>query len=91
MAEDLTAHDDRRRRCPMLGHDVPFAYCRAPARELPCRRIFDCWWETFDVRAFIGEHFSHQDIAQILAPPKNKTATLIELIEKARRANDSGP
>jgi len=91
MAHDITAHDHRRRRCPMLGHDVPFSYCRAPARDLPCRRIFDCWWETFDVRAFLSSHFSEDDIARILAPPKHKTVTLVELIERARKANEPQP
>ena len=91
MAEDITAHDGRRRRCPMLGHDVPFSYCRTPGRQLPCSRIFDCWGETFDVGAFIRRHFSQDDIARILAPPKDKAASLIELIEKARKASESGP
>ena len=91
MDDDITAHDRRRRRCPMLGHDVPFSYCRAPARDLPCRRIFDCWWETFDVRAFLERHFSEDDVARILAPPKDKAATLIELIERARKANKPEP
>jgi hypothetical protein len=91
MADEITAHDRRRRRCPMLGHDVPFSYCRAPGRRLPCGRIADCWGETFDVGAFIRRHFSQDDIARILAPPKDKAASLIELIEKARKANESGP
>jgi len=91
MDDDITAHDRRRRRCPMLGNDVPFSYCRAPARDLPCRRIFDCWWETFDVRAFLGGHFTEDDIARILAPPKDRTVTLIELIERARKANEPHP
>ena len=91
MAEDITAHDARRRRCPMLGHDVPFSYCRTPGRQLPCSRIFDCWWETFDVETFLRGHFSEDQIAEILAPRKDKAATLIELIEKARKANEPKP
>jgi len=74
----------------MLGHTVPFSYCRAPGRDLPCGRIFDCWWETFDVVAFIRAHFSEADIARITAPPPDKRATLVELIERARRAKESG-
>ncbi len=91
MAEDITAHDARRRRCPMLGHDVPFSYCRAPGRQLPCSRILDCWWQTFDVRAFIRQHLSEEDIARTLAPRKDKAATIIDLIEKARKANEPKP
>ncbi len=91
MADRITAHDGRRRRCPMLGHDVPFSYCRAPGRQLPCSRILDCWWETFDVETFLRGHFSEDQIAEVLAPRKDKAATLIELIEKARKANEPKP
>jgi len=86
VTEPIDAHDHRSRRCPMLGHTVPFSYCRAPGRDLPCGRIFDCWWETFDVVAFIRAHFSEADIARITAPPPDKRATLVELIERAKRA-----
>jgi len=86
MAEDISHHDGRRRRCLMLGHDVPFAYCRAPGSEIPCRRVFDCWWETFDVEAFVRAHYSEADVAKTLAPRQDKTATIVELIERARKA-----
>ena len=91
MAEPIDAHDHRRRRCPMLGHEVPFSYCRVPGRDLPCSRIFDCWWETFDVEGFIRSHFSEADVARITAPRPEKTSTIVELIERARRAKESGP
>jgi len=73
----------------MLGHEVPFSYCRSPAAELPCRKIFDCWWEAFDVEGFIREHFSPQQVSKILVPSKPKTATIVELIEKARQAGQA--
>ena len=91
MGEDFTHHDGRRRRCPMLGHDVPFAYCRAPGSEIPCRRVFDCWWETFEVEAFIRVHYSEDDVAKILAPRQDKTSTIVELIERARKAAEKKP
>ena len=59
---------------------------RAPGSEIPCRRVFDCWWKTFDVEAFIRAHYSEDDVAKILAPRQDKTATLVELIERARKA-----
>lgn len=91
MTEEITAHDGRLRRCPMLGHDVPFSYCRTPGHELPCPKIGDCWWETFDVETFIRRHFSQQDIARMLAARQDKAATIVELIEKARKASQSNP
>jgi len=70
----------------MLGHDVDFAYCRAPGSDVPCRRIFDCWWEAFDVEAFVREHFGQDVIDKILAPPPDKRVSLYELIRKAQQA-----
>lgn len=86
VTDDIASQDHRLRRCPALGHDVPFAYCRAPAAPLPCRRILDCWWETFDVEAFVRGHFSEDQIRAILAPRPDKVATIVELIEQARKA-----
>lgn len=86
MGNSITANDERSRRCPMLGHPVPFAYCRAPGTALPCRRIFDCWWETFDVVTFIRSHYAERDVEQILAPATAKTSQLMQLIEKAKNA-----
>ena len=86
MCDDIDKHDHHYRRCPILGHEVPFSYCRSPAAELPCRRVFDCWWQTFEVEAFIRGHFTEEEIEQILAPRQDKRVTLVELIEKARKA-----
>jgi len=91
MSDDIQAHDDRKRRCPMLGHEVPFSYCRAPAAQLPCRMVFDCWWETFDVEGFIRRHFSERDIQAILAPRKDKVVSLVELIRQARKPQEPEP
>ncbi len=91
MESRLDQHDDRRRRCPKLGHPVPFSYCRAPGRDLPCGKVFDCWWETFDVEGFVRAHWSEAEIAQVLAPPKDKVSTLVELIEEARRRAGTPP
>ena len=80
----INEHDDRKLRCRMLGHEVAFAYCRAPGTNLPCRKILDCWFETFDVQSFLREHFSQEQIAQILTPPAPKIASLVDLIQQAQ-------
>ena len=49
MAETISQHDQRKRHCPLLGHEIHFGYCRAPGSELPCRKIFDCWFRIFDI------------------------------------------
>jgi len=74
----------------MLGHELTFAYCRAPARDLPCGKVFDCWFETFDVRTFIGEHFTDQQIAQVLTPRVDKVSSLLGLIQQAQARTEGG-
>jgi hypothetical protein len=70
----------------MLGHEVRFTYCLAPASKLPCRRVLDCWWETFDIKSFVRAHYTEEEIQEILAPRKEKLLSLVELIEKAKKA-----
>jgi len=72
----------------MLGHDVAFSYCRVPGSETPCRKIFNCWWETFEVEAFIRSCYGEEKIAEIIAPPKQKVLSLVELIEQARKGKE---
>ena len=85
---DKSVHDGRSRRCPMLGHPVAFAYCRAPGSTRPCRKVLDCWWETFDVAAFLRDCYGDGILAEITAPTKNKVLSLMELIEQARKGKN---
>jgi len=89
MEDAISTHDHRSRRCPMLGHDITFEYCRSPGSDVPCRRIFDCWWETFDVGGFIRSAYGEKMIPEILAPREDKASSIVELIEKARRNAES--
>ena len=86
MSDDITTNDHRSRRCPMLGHDIRFSYCRQPGRDLPCGRIGDCWWETFDVESFVRANYTDEQVRQILSATKPKVLSLIELIQQAQKA-----
>ena len=69
----------------MLGHEVPFSYCRQPGKGIPCRKIFDCWWETIDIKGFVEKNFSEEIQAALHEPPKPKMLSLLDIIEQARR------
>ena len=79
-----TCFDEYKTRCPMLGHLVPFQYCRDGIGELPCRKILDCWHEHFDVHAYLREIYTEEEIALITAPPKPKLLQIIEIAAKAQ-------
>jgi hypothetical protein len=83
----VTEHDSLSRRCPMLGHEVPFSYCRQPGQEVPCRKMFDCWWETIDIKVFIAENYSQENQKTMTQPPKPKMLSILELVEQARKRN----
>jgi hypothetical protein len=91
MDDPVRQHDQRRRRCPMLGHEVPFSYCRQPGSDIPCRKILDCWFETFDVRAFVTEHLPPETLERISAPRPDKAASLVDLIRQARQRTGQLP
>jgi hypothetical protein len=81
----IDSQDSRSRRCPLLGHDVSFSYCRQPGQSTPCRKILDCWWQTFDIQEFLQTHFDESTISQVLAPPKPKMQSLLEMIAEAEQ------
>ena len=82
----IDREDHRSRRCPRLGHDVTFGFCRRQHGGTLCSRILDCWWETFDVRAFLEAEMPEK-LAELSAhsssPPK--LASILDLVEQARK------
>ena len=77
------------RRCPRLGNAVPFNYCEICGDdEQPCFKILDCWWEHFDVVQYLKDHLPEDQFSRLMeARPKPKVASLVELIEQARKRN----
>lgn len=94
---DIAAYDARTRYCPKLGHEIAFSYCRAPGEEVPCKRMYDCWWQQFDVHAFVAEHYDEQTRATMAAPPADRATSLFEILKQAQervarsRENDKQP
>ncbi len=79
--------DHLERRCPRLGGPVSFRYCRLFAGDnLPCWKVFECWWEYFDVFTFFKENLSEENYNGLLnKKPKPKLLSLVELIEQAKK------
>jgi hypothetical protein len=79
--------DDLVIRCPRLGSDVGFGYCRKCGDgQSPCFKVFDCWWKTFDVVAYFKERLPEEEFEKLArSKPKPKVLSLLELIEQARR------
>lgn len=75
------------RRCPRLGGPVTFEYCREGSEDqIPCWRVFECWWEDFDVTEYLRENMSDENFRKLIqTKPKPKLESLVELIEKAKK------
>ncbi|HUL30067.1 MAG TPA: hypothetical protein VLZ03_06385 [Thermodesulfobacteriota bacterium] len=87
----IEEHDTVIIRCPQLGGEIPFRYCRTVNENLPCRRILVCWEFRIEISKFLGEHYSVDQIQHALAPPtQTRLDTILELIEKAKETKEGG-
>lgn len=83
----IKQYDNLEYRCRMLGHNVPFKYCRTVQEKLPCSKIIDCWFRRIPIEDFIKNNYNEEEIKQILVQPKSKMVSLVDLIEKIKRNN----
>ena len=81
------APDALQRRCPRLGGTIEFSYCRSSGEDgLPCFKVFDCWWEMFDVVGFFRSRLTAAEMERLAAArPKPKITSILEIVEEARR------
>jgi len=79
--------DTREKRCPRLGGPVPFKYCMDQGDNTgPCFKIMDCWWEDFDIKAYLEMNLSPEALDKLTASkPSSKVASLVDLIEQAKK------
>jgi hypothetical protein len=78
-------------RCPKLGGQVTFAYCRREGGILPCQRTIVCWQGRFPVEAFLKTMLNEEDWERWSNQnPKEKMVTLVELAEAARQRLQGG-
>ena len=82
----MEQHDDKTMRCPRVGGEVTFRFCRFENNMLPCRFIVGCWQGQMDIETFLDEHYSEDELNRIFAPPKPKIESLVGLMEKAKKA-----
>lgn len=87
---EINTHDDREIRCPKLGHELTFAYCRRESLDMPCPRIIRCWENFFPVETFLRETMDADGwdtFCRRTLP--DKMTTLLDLIEKAKARQQS--
>ena len=84
--KDMATKEDMKIRCPKLGHEVTFGYCRRENLGLPCSRSLICWGAYFDVEAFFRKELSQEEWNKVFeTPQKPKMLSLLELIQRAKK------
>ena len=84
--------DDYEIRCPRLGHQISFSYCRSENSSLPCFKTLDCWYNHFSVEEFMRLELTPEQWEEVFGrPPKPKIISLVEMIEEAKRKTKENP
>jgi len=72
-------------RCPKLGGEVTFSYCKKEEGDLPCPRVILCWQRHFPVEDYLRGKLTQKQWNRCFNQrAKDKMTTLVELIEKAK-------
>ncbi|MBW1944684.1 MAG: hypothetical protein JRJ51_17880 [Deltaproteobacteria bacterium] len=83
--EKTPPEDDYKIRCPKLGHQIAFSYCRVENRGSPCFKTLDCWYPHFLVEEFLKEHLTPEEWEKTFEKPtRPKMLTLVELVQQAK-------
>ena len=64
----LEAHDHLALRCPRLGGEVNFGYCRQAGAPF-CVSLIACWAVRLDIGQFLADHYTAQEIQSGLRRP----------------------
>ena len=79
-------------RCPRLGGEVTFSYCRIEGGDLPCMRIVACWLRSFPIGDYLRETLAPEQLKRFAEQePRERISTLVELIEAAKRESRIQP
>ena len=78
-------------RCPRLGHQINFSYCRQENNGLPCFKTLDCWYNYFNVHAYLKNKLTPEEFEKTFVKQGSpKLFSLLDLIEQAKK-NDAAP
>jgi len=84
-------HDHLTKRCPSLGGEVPFLYCRKQNEGKLCLRLPECWTGLIDVQVYLQTFFTPEEIGILFSaspPGRMKTFLLnLERVNKMQKEN----
>ncbi len=76
-------------RCPRLGHQINFKYCRSENSGIPCFKTLDCWYSHFNVLAHLKESLTQEEFENAFVQKgQPKVLSLMDLIKQAKKRQD---
>jgi hypothetical protein len=78
----IDQYDKKQTYCKQLGHHVPFKYCRTVNNKLPCKQIFNCWFEILPIKEFIAQNYEKEEIKAILTPAPSRLERILDIAGK---------
>lgn len=76
--------DDIEGYCRMLGHYVPFTYCRTLQSQNPCSKILNCYFERLPIQEYVDRLYSKEEQEKLFAPQTPKFQSILDLIKQAK-------
>lgn len=84
--ENTPPEESYKIRCPRLGHQISFSYCRVENQGLPCFKTLDCWYDHFLVEEHLRTALTPEEWSKVFGKPtKTKLLSLVEMIEQAKK------
>jgi hypothetical protein len=80
-------------RCPQLGGEVTFRFCRTLSEGLPCPRALVCFESRFPVEQFFRSALREETFRRIfLSTPPGRVEKLLQTVSEAKeRVNKDDP
>lgn len=83
--------DEQFLRCPLLGGEVPFSYCRRVNDGGPCRRMPFCWGDRIDIAGYIEGFYSQDEIQRFfLQDGPGRLGRIMENLRRVKDMKDTG-
>jgi len=77
-------------RCPRLGGEITFRYCRREQGDLPCRMILRCWEGLIPVEGHLREFLTAEEWKRCFnTSPKDKMTTILEIADAVRKRGNT--
>ena len=73
-------------RCPKLGSEVSFGYCRVVSSGLPCERALGCFAGRLPVEEYFRRVLREETYERCFcSPPADRYGGLLAAVDRARR------